>query len=144
MQQLYKIKRSRPAVVSAYVPVSKRDDEIFEHPDQMILDWKPNPHVGVGFSPHHCLRDPHARLDIWSFLKPFSERFKTIQLIHATPKIEHEETFSRMSGYTSVSVRVTPRWSSKSFVKAYLSSRAAPPLSLAAYSPHPPALSPQN
>jgi len=90
-------------------PSANRDEEIFKQPDRVILDRKPNPHVGFGFGPHNCLGAPHARLVIRSFLKLFSERVETIELINAIPKIEHEETFSRMSGYESVSVRVTPR-----------------------------------
>tara|TARA_X000000950_G_scaffold114254_1_gene143708 strand:- start:1763 stop:2911 length:1149 start_codon:yes stop_codon:yes gene_type:complete len=90
-------------------PSANRDEDVFDQPDKVILNRKPNPHVGFGFGPHNCLGAPHARLVIRSFLKQLCNRIETMQLIEATPKVEQEETFSRMSGYESVTVRVTPR-----------------------------------
>jgi cytochrome P450 len=34
---------------------ANRDESVFEKPDDVVLDRTPNPHLGFGFGPHHCV-----------------------------------------------------------------------------------------
>ena len=34
---------------------ANRDPEVFEHPDELLLDRWPNPHLSFGYGPHHCV-----------------------------------------------------------------------------------------
>ena len=43
---------------------ANRDAEIFEHPDEVIIDRKPNPHLAFGSGIHSCPGMPLARTEI--------------------------------------------------------------------------------
>ena len=45
------------------------DETVFENPEEVRLDRKPNPHVTFGFGPHLCLGAAHARLILRTLLK---------------------------------------------------------------------------
>ncbi len=45
------------------------DETVFEAPQEVRLDRKPNPHLSFGFGPHLCLGAPHARLIVRSLLQ---------------------------------------------------------------------------
>jgi len=34
---------------------ANRDESVFDKPDDVVLDRTPNPHLGFGFGPHHCV-----------------------------------------------------------------------------------------
>lgn len=87
-------------------PSANRDETIFKDPDKVVLDRQPNPHIGFGFGPHNCLGAPHARLIFRSLLKSLCERAERLELVKAEPKIEEESSFSRQSGYETVSVKI--------------------------------------
>ena len=42
--------------------------DVFDSPEEVQLDRKPNPHVAFGFGTHLCLGAPHARLLLRSLL----------------------------------------------------------------------------
>ena len=83
-------------------PSANRDEAVFENPDEVVLDRHPNPHVGYGFGAHHCLGAHHARLIIACLLRSLCAHVERITLIDAQPEMEHESSFSRQAGYTSV------------------------------------------
>ena len=57
------------------------DRRIFENPDEVRLDRKPNPHVAFGFGTHLCLGAPHARLILRTLLEALVGRVRTITVL---------------------------------------------------------------
>jgi cytochrome P450 len=90
-------------------PSANRDEQIFKDAHEVVLDRRPNPHVGFGFGVHNCLGAPHARLIIRSLLKTLCERVERIELIDSTPRLETESSFTRKVGYDSARVRFIAR-----------------------------------
>jgi cytochrome P450 len=83
------------------------DEAAFPAPQEIRLDRKPNPHISFGFGTHLCLGAPHARLILRSLLKICCERVKSISILKAEERVEHEATFDRKLGYDSLNVKIT-------------------------------------
>jgi len=81
------------------------DASVFPEPDEVRLDRKPNPHLSFGFGAHLCLGAPHARLILRTLLRLCCERVKTISILNAEERVEHEEAYDRTLGYESLTVR---------------------------------------
>jgi len=88
---------------------ANRDEAVFESPDEVRLDRKPNPHLSFGFGPHLCLGATHARLILRTLLRLFAARVQGITLISARERVEHEAAYNRTLGYESLIVRMTSR-----------------------------------
>lgn len=58
---------------------ANRDDRVFEDPDSLRLDRKPNSHVSFGAGVHVCLGRPLARLEASVAIPAFLRRFKKIE-----------------------------------------------------------------
>ena len=86
-------------------PSANRDETVFEHADEVVLDRSPNPHIGFGFGIHNCLGAPQARLIIRSLLKSLAEQVKSIELISAVRRMEEEESYTRQVGYDQAVVK---------------------------------------
>lgn len=80
------------------------DESVFDSPDQIRLDRKPNPHLSFGFGAHLCLGAPHARLIVRSLLEALTERVGRITVLEAREHIEHEARYERLNGYDSLTV----------------------------------------
>ncbi|NBB78977.1 MAG: cytochrome P450 [Verrucomicrobia bacterium] len=87
---------------------ANRDAEVFEAPDEVRLDRKPNPHVAFGFGAHNCLGAHHARAIIQSLLQTLSRKIARIEILEAVPKIETEERYQRHNGYETLKVSLLP------------------------------------
>ena len=85
------------------------DETVFDAPEEIRLDRKPNPHISFGFGTHLCLGAPHARLIVRSLLEALIERVARIEVLEAKPHIEHEANYERTNGYDSLSVRLVAR-----------------------------------
>lgn len=85
------------------------DAAVFDAPEEIRLDRKPNPHVSFGFGPHLCLGAPHARLIVRVLLQTLVERVAAIAVLAAHPNVEREARYERVNGYESLTVRLTPR-----------------------------------
>jgi len=81
------------------------DREVFDEPEQVKLDRKPNPHVSFGFGAHLCLGAPHARLIMRSLLSSLTKNVETITLLDSQQIIEKEATYERATGYESLTVK---------------------------------------
>jgi len=81
------------------------DEAAFPAPMEVRLDRKPNPHLSFGFGTHLCLGAPHARLILRTLLKLLCEKVKSIHIVKAEERVEHEATFDRTLGYDSLIVR---------------------------------------
>jgi cytochrome P450 len=85
------------------------DETVFDAPEEIRLDRKPNPHISFGFGTHLCLGAPHARLIVRSLLQALTGRVASIAVLEAKEHIENEERYQRSNGYESLTVRLTPR-----------------------------------
>ena len=85
------------------------DETVFDSPEEIRLDRKPNPHISFGFGTHLCLGAPHARLIVRSLLESLTERVAKIEVLVAKPHIEHEAEYERANGYDSLTVKLVSR-----------------------------------
>ncbi len=85
------------------------DETVFEAPQEIRLDRKPNPHIAYGFGTHLCLGAAHARLIIRTILRQLCEGVESIQILEATKNEPNEADFLRHVGYKSLIVKITPR-----------------------------------
>lgn len=85
------------------------DETVFDSPEEIRLDRKPNPHISFGFGTHLCLGAPHARLIVRSLLEALTERVAKIEVLVAKPHIEHETQYERANGYDSLTVKLVSR-----------------------------------
>ncbi|MGO8257737.1 cytochrome P450 [Rhizobium ruizarguesonis] len=70
-----RICRNDPIVT--LIAAANRDPEIFELPNEIVLDRSPNPHLSFGYGPHHCIGAKPAE----EFLSHFVAR-----LVEWTPR----------------------------------------------------------
>lgn len=87
---------------------ANRDESVFEAPDEVRLNRKPNPHLAFGFGTHLCLGAAHARLLLRTLLQQCVERVGTITILDSKERVENEECYQRVVGYESLIVQLTP------------------------------------
>ncbi len=85
------------------------DETVFENPEEVRLDRKPNPHVAFGFGPHLCLGAAHARLIIRTLLKIVSDRVERIEILRMEPNQPSVSEYLRHVGYRNLTVKFQPR-----------------------------------
>ena len=83
------------------------DETVFDAPEEVRLDRKPNPHISFGFGTHLCLGAPHARLIVRCLLQALTGRVAKITVLEAKEHIEHEAGYQRSNGYESLTVKLT-------------------------------------
>jgi len=88
---------------------ANRDASVFENPDELRLDRKPNPHIAFGSGPHNCLGALHARLLTRSLLRQLCECVAGIKILDAKAHVERESHYERRLGYDSLIVGMMPR-----------------------------------
>lgn len=84
---------------------ANQDESVFNSPNEVQLDRKPNPHVSFGFGPHLCLGAPHARLILRTLLRKCAEKIESLQTLEATERVETEANYQRVVGYDSLFMR---------------------------------------
>ena len=85
------------------------DETVFDAPEEVRLDRKPNPHVAFGFGAHLCLGALHSRLLVRSLLQSLSERVAKITVLRAEEHIEKEARYQRSVGYDALTVQFARR-----------------------------------
>lgn len=88
---------------------ANRDDNVFDAPDEVRLDRKPNPHLAFGFGAHLCLGAAHARLLLRTLLQKCVDHLERVVVLEAKERIEKESTYQRVLGFDSLNVRLLPR-----------------------------------
>lgn len=88
---------------------ANHDETVFENPEEIRLDRKPNPHIAFGFGTHLCLGAPHARLIVRTLLQALVKRVAAIEVVESERLIEQEEQYERANGYNSLTVRLRGR-----------------------------------
>jgi len=85
------------------------DETVFDAPEEIRLDRKPNPHVSFGFGPHLCLGAPHARLIVRSLLQVLTQKVGGIEVLEANELVEREAHYQRSNGFESLVVKLKAR-----------------------------------
>jgi len=67
---------------------ANRDPAVFDAPDSIRLDRRPNPHLAFGSGPHACLGNAHARLLGRTVLTALAARGRMIEVVEAVPEPE--------------------------------------------------------
>ena len=88
---------------------ANRDESVFDAPDEVRLDRKPNPHLAFGFGAHLCLGAAHARLILRTLIHRCTERVQRLVLLAAQDRVENETTYQRVVGYESLTLKLEPR-----------------------------------
>ena len=84
---------------------ANHDPEVFDEPNEIRLDRKPNPHVSFGFGAHLCLGAHHARAIMRALIQKFSERVSQIEILETVELIEKEPDYTRKIGYELLRVK---------------------------------------
>jgi len=87
---------------------ANRDATVFDAPDEVRLDRKPNPHMAFGAGAHLCLGAAHARLILRSLLESLARRVQSIEILEVRDRVEAEASYQRTVGYESLVVRLRP------------------------------------
>ncbi len=84
------------------------DETVFEAPEEVRLDRKPNPHISFGFGAHLCLGAPHARLIVRCLLQALIARVGRITVLEAKEHVENEARYRRSNGFDALKVKMVP------------------------------------
>lgn len=84
---------------------ANNDETVFENPEEIRLDRKPNPHVAFGFGAHLCLGAAHARLIVRTLLQKVCDLELKLEVIEEVPHVEREPEYERENGYESLTMR---------------------------------------
>ncbi|HUG12982.1 MAG TPA: cytochrome P450 [Opitutaceae bacterium] len=87
---------------------ANQDETVFDAPQEVRLDRKPNPHVAFGFGAHICLGAAHARLILRSLLQSLVTRTGGITVLDAVPHVEATDLYERAVGFDRLVVKLTP------------------------------------
>jgi hypothetical protein len=86
---------------------ANRDAEVFEEPNEIRLDRRPNPHVAFGFGAHICLGSHHARAIMRGLIRSLAQKASKIEIMDAVELIEAESDYTRKIGYERLVVKFT-------------------------------------
>ncbi len=92
----------RGSQVSLLYASGNRDPRRFEHPDELVLDRKDNPHLTFGLGIHYCLGAPLARLELQVALRGLVRRFPDLRLV--STQVEYQPGFV-IRGLKSLAMR---------------------------------------
>lgn len=87
---------------------ANRDTSVFECPDEIRLDRKPNPHIAFGSGPHTCLGAVHARAILRTLLQVLAEDVSRIDILEEEIHWEGISQFRRPLGYDRLIVKIQP------------------------------------
>jgi cytochrome P450 len=83
---------------------ANRDPEVFQNPNDVNLERKPNPHVAFGFGHHNCLGAHHARAIMRSFLTQFPQMVSRVEVLEEVACMEVENDYTRQIGFNKLVV----------------------------------------
>lgn len=85
------------------------DETVFDRPEEIRLDRKPNPHVGFGSGPHNCIGSTHARLVIRTTLLRTARRGVRLETVSNLPGIRNIGGVERRQGHQALILRFHPK-----------------------------------
>lgn len=87
---------------------ANRDEQVFEAPEEVRLDRRPNPHLSFGFGTHLCLGAPHARLILRTLLQKCCERVRTLEALKVQEHVERTAAYERVIGHERLVMKLNP------------------------------------
>ena len=84
---------------------ANRDETVFESPEKLIIDRKPNPHVAFGAGPHICLGASYARLVLRTLIRQVSRKVSRMDVIDSEPRYEAWPAYRRQTSFESLRIR---------------------------------------
>jgi cytochrome P450 len=66
--------------VVVFFASAARDEAVFDHPDDVRFDRKPNNHLGFGVGPHFCVGMHLAKLEAVVFFEEWFSRFRRLSI----------------------------------------------------------------
>lgn len=87
---------------------ANRDPDVFEEPNAIMIDRRPNPHVAFGFGPHNCLGATHARVILRTLLTVLSERVGCMEIQESQEFVEREECYERSVSFEKLVLKMHP------------------------------------
>ncbi len=85
---------------------ANRDAAVFAAADRVLIDRRPNPHLGFGFGAHACLGASHARLVLQQFIERLCEKVGQLQIIAGVEHVESWPGYDRKIGFKSLRMRL--------------------------------------
>lgn len=82
------------------------DEAVFEKPEEVKLDRKPNPHIAFGNGVHNCLGAAHARLIVRTLLKKLCELTSSVTKVSGHRKVEREADYERTNAFHTLTVKM--------------------------------------
>ncbi len=82
------------------------DPNVFETPEEVNLERKPNQHIAFGSGVHNCLGAAHARLLMRTLVKILQQKKVAIEVISADPHTETNPQFTREVGFDKLLVKM--------------------------------------
>ena len=83
------------------------DESVFENPEEVKIDRKPNPHIAFGNGTHNCMGAPHARLILRTLLKKVCELTSSVELRSFKRKVEKEADYERENAFELLTLKLT-------------------------------------
>ena len=88
---------------------ANRDENVFDNPNDVILDRKINPHVAFGFGTHNCLGATHARQLLRILIMTLAEKIDSITILDAKDHYEQIDQYQRKVGFEYAKVKFNKR-----------------------------------
>ena len=77
--ELHGVEVPRGAELGLLFDSANRDPDVFDGPDELRLDRKPNPHLTFGAGIHFCLGAPLGRLELQTSFRSLLDRFPEME-----------------------------------------------------------------
>ena len=84
---------------------ANRDETVFESPEKLIIDRKPNPHVAFGAGPHICLGASYARLILRTLISLIGRKVGSMEVVNSESRYEAWPAYRRQTSYKSLRIR---------------------------------------
>ncbi len=81
---------------------ANQDETVFENPQEVQLERKPNPHLAFGFGAHLCLGAAHSRLLLRTLLQLCVDQVRALSIVEAREHQESEVGYQRVVGFESL------------------------------------------
>ena len=78
---------------------ANRDETVFESPEELKIDRKPNPHMAFGSGTHLCLGASHARLVLRTLIRLVCEKNISLKIIDSKARYEEWPSYRRQTGF---------------------------------------------
>lgn len=79
--ELHGIEIPKGAELGLLFDSANRDPDVFEDPDELRLDRRPNPHLTFGAGIHFCLGAPLGRMELQISFRTLIQRFPDLELV---------------------------------------------------------------